>query len=281
LNWPEKSPDQNVSISATWVGYDYIKTIGVPLIAGRDFSKAMADSTSYVINESAVRMMNLKDPIGAKVSFWNGDGHVIGVVKDFHLHSLHEPITPLILNLQPGNSNLILIRTEAGKTQEALSSLKNIYERYHSAFPLEYAFLDETYNQRYRSEMIIGQLVNVFAFIAIFISCLGLFGLATFTAEQRTREIGIRKVLGASVAGIIKLLSKDYLKLVIIAFLIICPIAYFITDKWLQQFAYRISVSWIVFFTTGILAIIIALLTISVQTIRAATVSPTRSLKSE
>lgn len=281
LSWPEKAPDQGVSISATWVGYDYIKTIGVPLLAGRDFSKTMADSTSYIVNESAVRLMNLKDPVGAKVSFWNGDGQIIGVVKDFHLHSLHEPITPLILTLQPLNSSLLLIRTESGKTHEAIASLKKVYEQFNSAFPLEYSFMDETYTKRYNSEMIIGKLVNVFAVIAILISCLGLFGLATFTAEQRTKEIGIRKVLGASLIGIISLLSKDYLKLVIIAFLIICPIAYYIIDGWLQQFAYRIYISWWVFMLTGIVSVIIALLTISIQTVKAASANPMESLRSE
>ena len=281
LNWPGKAPDQGVSISATWVGYDYIKTIGVPLLAGRDFSKTMADSASYIVNESAVRLMNLKDPVGAKVSFWNGEGRIIGVVKDFHLHSLHEPITPLILTLQPLNSSLVLIRTEAGKAPDAIASLKKIYRQFNSAFPLEYTFMDETYAKRYKSEMIIGKLVNVFALIAILISCLGLFGLATFTAEQRTKEIGVRKVLGASLMGIITLLSKDYLKLVIIAFLIICPIAYYVVDEWLQQFAYHISISWWFFIVTGILSFMIALITISVQTIRAASANPTDSLRSE
>ncbi len=281
LSWPGKAADQMTSISATWVGYDYVKTIGVPLVAGRDFSRTRVDSSNYIVNESAVRLMNLKDPVGAKVSFWNGEGQIIGVVKDFHLRSLHEPITPLILAFQPLNASFWVIRTEAGKTQEAIASLKKIYTQYDTPYPLEYTFMDETYEQRYKSEMIIGKLVNVFAVIAIFISCLGLFGLATFTAEQRTKEIGVRKVLGASLMSIMALLSKDYLKLIILAFLIICPIAYYIGEKWLEQFAYRISISWWIFMLTGIVSVIIALLTISIQTAKAASANPTDSLRIE
>jgi len=281
LSWPGKPPNQTVSISATWVGYDYARTIGVPMVAGRDFSKTMADSNKYVVNESAVRLMNLKDPIGTKVSFWNGDGEIIGVIKDFHLHSLHEPITPLILNLQPENTNLLLIRAERGKTKEVVASLTKVYDQYKTLYPLEYHFLDELYERRYQTDMIVGKLVNVFSFIAIFISVLGLFGLATFTAEQRTKEIGVRKVLGASLIGIVSLLSKDYLKLVVIAFLMVCPIAYYIMDNWLSQFAYHIPISVWVFALAGISSVFISLLTISIQTLKAALANPTVSLKNE
>jgi putative ABC transport system permease protein len=281
LDWSAKPPKQVVSISATSVGYDFLKTLGVPLVEGRDFSRTRPDSNSYIINESAARLMNMKNPVGQTVSFWSGKGPIIGVVKDFHLHSLHEAITPLILNLQPKNVSLFMVRTEKGKTQEAIASLQSMVRKYNPAYPFEYHFLDELYEQTYKSEMIVGDLVRIFAGMAIFISCLGLFGLATFTAEQRTKEIGIRKVLGASVSGIAALLSKEFLRLVFIALIIASPIAWWAANNWLSSFAYRISIGWQVFAIAGLAAILIALITVSSRAIRAAVSNPVKSLRTE
>jgi putative ABC transport system permease protein len=281
LDWEGKKPGQLGSISATWVGYDYLKTVGVPLIEGRDFDRSRPDSANYLINETAAKMMGIESPVGKTVSFWNGTGQIIGVIKDFHLQSLHLPITPLILALQPENSSYVLVRTEPGQTAKALADLQKIYGKFNSAFPFEYHFMDEIYEQRYKSEIIIGQLGTIFAVLTIFISCLGLFGLAAFTAEQRIKEIGIRKVLGATVANIAALLSGDFLKLVLLSLLVAIPASLWAMNKWLQSFAYHIDMPWWIFFIAGALAVLIALATVSVQAIRAAVANPVESLRSE
>ena len=281
LDWPGKAPNAMVSISADAVGYDYLQTIGAPLAAGRDFSRDRADSNNYIINESAVRLMNLKDPIGQPISFSNGKGHIIGVVKDFHLHSLLGPITPLILCLQPANAYLFLVRTEKGRTQEAIASLHNAFEKYNPDYPFEFHFMDQLYEETYTNQKIEGYMVRLFAMIAVFVSCLGLFALATFTAEQRTKEIGIRKVLGASVTNITTLLSKEFMRLVGLAILIATPMAWWAGSSWLAKFAYRISIDWFVFALAGVMAIFIALATVSFQAIKAAMANPIKGLRSE
>ncbi|MBS1597366.1 MAG: ABC transporter permease [Bacteroidetes bacterium] len=281
LSWPEKAPNQVVTISATWVGYDYLKTLGVPLTAGRDFARDRSDSNSYIVNESAVRMMNLKNPVGQQIKFWVGAGPIIGVMKDFHIQSLHKAITPLILCLQPKNAAGILVRTQPGKTQQAIASLKSVYEKYNKSYPFEYHFIDELYEKNYKSEIMVSGLTNAFAVMAIFISSLGLFGLATFTAEQRTKEVGIRKVLGASVGDIARLLSKDFMRFVLLAILIAIPLSWWAMSYWLQDFAYRVAMSWWIFLMAGLAAVIIALLTVSFQAIKAAIANPVKSLKTE
>ncbi len=281
LEWSGKAPNQVVTVSATSVGYDFEKTIGVPLVSGRGFSRLMKDSNNYVINESAARLMAMKNPIGQTINFWSGKGKIVGVLKDFHLHSLHEPITPLILNLQPQNTSIFLVRTVEGKTPQAISSLRKLTQKYNPAYPFEYHFLDELYERQYKSEMIVGDLVRIFAVIAILVSCLGLFGLATFTAEQRTKEIGIRKLLGASVTGIATLLSKEFLQLVLLAIVIATPLAWWAAGIWLGGFVYRIPLSWSVFALAGIAALLIALLTVSTRAIKAALSNPVKSLRTE
>ncbi|HTQ64429.1 MAG TPA: ABC transporter permease [Puia sp.] len=281
LKWPGKRPDEVASVSATFVGYNFLKTMNIPLIAGRDFSKDMADSSNYVINESAARLMNLKNPVGQQIEFWSGKGTIVGVTRDFHLHSLHQPITPLVLCLQPLNSYVIFVKPEQGKTQEAIASLNKLQHAYDASYPFEYHFLDEMYEEKYKGEMMIGKLVNAFALMAIIISCLGLFGLATYMAEQRIKEIGIRKVLGASVTNITGLLTLDFLKLVFIAALIAFPVAWFGMSKWLENYAYHVNIAWWVFALAGALAIIIALFTIGYQAIRAALTNPVKNLRTE
>ena len=281
LNWQGKKPGQLGSISATWVGYDYLKTIGVTLTEGRDFDPSRADSTNYIINETAANLMGIKNPIGQTVEFWKGKGQIIGVVKDFHLKSLHVPITPLILVLEPRNTSRVLVRAAPGKTTEALAEIKKVYGNYHSLFPFEYHFMDEVYEQRYKSEIVIGQLGNVFAGLTIFISCLGLFGLSAFTAEQRIKEIGIRKVVGASVFNITLLLSKDFLKLVFWSMCVAMPVAFWASNNWLQSFAYRIAMPWWIFIIAGLVSLLIAFFTVSFQSIKAAVSNPVISLRTE
>ncbi|WP_205195498.1 ABC transporter permease [Chitinophaga sp. Cy-1792] len=204
------------------------------------------------------------------------------MLKDFHFNSLHEPIRPLIIRLNENwGYDYILIKTTTGQTKQALAATAAICKKLNPGYPFSYSFLDQDFQKVYNSEMIVGKLNTLFTCLSVFIACLGLFGLAAFTAEQRTREIGVRKVLGASVVNIVALLSGDFLKLVLIAIVIAMPLAWYTMHQWLQNFSYSIGLSWIIFAGAGIIAISIAALTISFQSIKAALVNPVKSLKSE
>jgi len=209
------------------------------LLQGRDFSKDFAaDSANYLINESALQKIGYKDPIGMSLSLWGTKGQIIGVLKDFHFNSLHEPINPLIIKLgEKVDWGSVLIRTEPGKTNQVLSGLEAICKKLNPQFPFTYQFADQDYQSLYKSEQVTKRLADYFSILAIFISCLGLLGLAIFTADQRTKEIGIRKVVGASVGDIVAMLSKDILKLVVISSAIAPPVAWFFMKRWLQDYA--------------------------------------------
>jgi len=282
VNWPGKAPNVNIEFAQTSVGYDVVKTLKLK-ITGRDFSPAFGtDTSSYLINQAAAKRIGYSDPVGQPLTMWGKPGKIIGVIEDFHFQSLHTPITPLIFRLStdPGAQNF-LIRTQPGQTQQALASLQALWKQLNPKFPFSYRFADEEYTNLYKSETVVGSLANCFAFLAIFISCLGLFGLAAFTAEQRTKEIGVRKVLGASVAGIVALLAKDFIKLVIIAIVLASPLAWYVMNQWLQHFEYKVGVEWWVFALASVVAILIALLTISLQSVKAALINPVKSLKAE
>ena len=253
------------------------------LTGGRDFSKDFAtDSVGYVINESALKIIGYKDPIGKPLTFWQKPGTIIGVLKDFHFNSMHEQIKPLILHLGENVEwGTALVRTEPGKTKKALASLEKVCKDLNPKFPFTYKFSDEEYAKLYKSEQVVGQLTNYFAFLGIFISCLGLLGLVIFTAEQRTKEFGIRKVLGASPVTLFTLLSKEFLLLVLVAMIIASPLAWIAMNNWLQDYAYKINISWWMFVIAGIGAILIALITVSFQAFKAATANPVKSLRSE
>jgi ABC-type antimicrobial peptide transport system permease subunit len=283
VNWIGKDTTVNIQFTQTSVGYDFVKTMKLKMLDGRDFSKDFpTDSAGYILNEAALKRIGYKDPIGKPLTFWGRKGKIIGLLKDFHFNSMHDEIRPLIIRTREdemyGN---ILIRTQPGKTREALASIEKIYKEVNPAFPFTYTFSDEEYRKLYQNEQIIGKLSNGFAFLAIFISCLGLLGLAMFTAEQRVKEIGIRKVLGASVSSLFALLSSEFLLLVIIALFIALPIAWYATRKWLQGFAYHTPVQWWIFALSGALIILIALATVSFQAIKAALINPVKSLRSE
>ena len=203
------------------------------------------DSNNYLVNEAAARKIGYKEPVGKELTMWGDKGTIVGVMKDYHLNSLHVPIEPLILRLFKKSWNSywgnIIIRTEKGKTKEAIASMEKVYKQFNPGFPFKYYFTDEEIGKNYKAEYTVSKLSRYFAFLAIFISCLGLFGLVTFTAEQKTKEIGIRKVLGASVSGIVRMLSKDFLKLVLIAAVIAFPVAWWAMHNWLKDFAYRVE----------------------------------------
>ncbi len=264
-------------------GYDLVKTMDLHLAAGRDFSPAFGtDSVGYLLNEEAAKRIGYKDPIGKRLTFWQKKGTIVGVVRNFHFSSLHDPIRPLVIRFgETDGYGSVLVRMQAGKTEAALKGLERLCRGLNPKFPFTYTFADEEYRNLYKSESIVHSLANCFAGLAIFISCLGLLGLAMFTAEQRTKEFGIRKVLGAKVSTLFSLLSKDFLLLVLIAFLVASPLAGWAMYEWLQNFAYHIQLEWWVFLLAGVLALLIALLTVSFQAIKVAIANPVKSLRSE
>ncbi len=283
ISWVGKNPNTIASFVNTDVGYDFIKTMHLQLAAGRDFSADFGtDSASFIINETAVQKTGYKDPLGKRMWWGKHEGKIIAVLKDFHTNTMHETIEPFIMRLNEGRqSGTILVRTTAGKTKEAMVSLEKVCKALNPKFPFSYQFSDEEFTKLYQSEEVVGKLSNYFAFLAIFISCLGLFGLATFTAEQRTHEIGVRKVLGASVGNIVSLLSVNFLQPVAMAMLIAVPAAWYTMNLWLRDFAYKITIEWWMFAIAGGITVMIALLTVSYQSIRAALNNPVKCLRTE
>lgn len=283
IGWPGKPEDQTVSFADGVVGYDFIKTMKLQLTEGRDFSREYsADSLTFILNETAVEKMGLQQPVGKSISWGNRKGTVIGVLKDFHFNSMHHSIDPLILRLDESwKWGTILIRVKAGDTKETLTSVEKLCKEINPAFPFTYQFSDLEFAKLYRSEQVVSTLSNYFAFLAIFISCLGLFGLAAFTAAQRTKEIGVRKILGASVGSIVAMLSGNFMRLIAVSIVIAFPAAWYMMHKWLQQFQYKVDIDWWVFGLAGIIAICIALVTVSYQSIKAALANPVKSLRTE
>ena len=282
LEWPGKKPGMETSVSVLCVGGDFVKTMNIKLLDGRDFRvNSPADSSNYIINEATAKIMGIKDPVGKEAKFWYGKGRIVGLMKDFHLNSLHQAISPLILCSDVRNTSYLLVKTRAGQTEQAIADLKRISKEFNPNYPFTYHFVDEAYEKLYQSEQQVNTLVNYFGVLAILISCLGLFALAAFTAEQRRKEIGVRKVLGASITNIVGLLSTDFLKLVLVALVLAAPLAWWAVSKWLGTFAYQTELTWWIFGVAGILAIVIAFLTVSYQSIKAAMMNPVTSLRSE
>ncbi|WAC09919.1 ABC transporter permease [Dyadobacter pollutisoli] len=284
VRWPGKDTTQQLLFNVNPSGYDFVKTMGIKLLDGRDFSPEFGtDTSNYLINEAAAKKIGYKDPVGKELTMWGKKGKIIGLMKDFHIGSLHVAIEPLIVSLQPKQDTwgAALIRTEAGRTSQAIENIEKLFKRYSPGIPFKYHFADEEFGNLYKAENVVSKLSNYFAFLAIFISCLGLFGLAAFTAEQRTKEIGVRKVLGASIANVVGMLSMDFVKLVALAAFIAFPIAWYFLRGWLEKYAYRIDIEWWYFVVAGVAALLIALFTVSFQAIKAALMNPVKSLKSE
>ncbi len=285
--YADNKSDQFVKTLRYDIDYNYIQTLGMQMADGRNFSKDFGtDSTGIIINEETAKAfgwggnalghnLTRQENDGSKVTF-----HVIGVVKDFHFKSFHEPISPLVMVLS-NNSENIIVKTKTKDIAGLLNTMKKNWTDLKAEVPFSYSFLDERFNNTYQSEQKIGLILGIFAGLTIFVACLGLFGLVTFTAEQRTKQIGIRKVLGATVTSIVSLLSKDFLKLVFIAFAIASPVAWFMMNKWLQDFAYKTNISGWIFVFAAALAISITLITVSFRAIRAAVNNPVDSLRSE
>ena len=282
LEWPGKNPNDLIYFECIRANYDLIETLGMQLKAGRSFSREFgADNATIIFNETAIKMMGLKDPVGKKIKLWGEDRQIIGVVKDFHFESLHENVKPLFFSLIPAETDKVMVKIEAGKEKETIAQFQNFYQQYNPGFTFDYKFLDSDYQAQYTSEQRVSVLSHYFAGLAILISCLGLFGLAAFTAERRRKEISVRKVLGASRFSIVYLLSGDFTKLVVISICISLPLSYFIVKYWLQNFEYRIDLEWWYFVGAGLAALAIAWLTVGTQAVKAASVNPVHSLKDE
>jgi putative ABC transport system permease protein len=283
VDWEGRSPNTSILFEHPDVGYDLVNVMKLRVAEGHYFSKDFpTDKDGFVLNEMAIKSMGITDPVGKFITVNGRRGIIIGVLKDFNFRSLHESIRPMIMQFgENENYGSVLLRTQPGKTKEAIENLGSLCRKFNPAFPFTYFFTDEEYQKLYNNEQVVSKLSNVFAFLAIFISCLGLLGLIMFTAEQRAKEIGIRKVLGASVTSILKLLSADFLKLIFIAIVIATPIAWSAMNSWLKYYAYKINISWWMFAVAGGLVVLIAVFTISIQAIKAAVANPVRSLRSE
>ena len=289
MEWEGQKTDDKFSITQVNVDANFLQTVGLALATGRNFSATVPADTSdtfgkYLINESAARRMGWTDEtaLGKRVKFWGFEGEIIGVVRDFHFKPLRSAISPMIFRFRPKEFYFnLLVKTSGGNLPQTLASIGKIHQANDPNYPLSYGFVDQDLAAQYRAEQKTSQIVLYFSALAILISCLGLFGLATFTAETRTKEIGVRKVLGASVANIVALLSKDFIKLVVVAIVIASPIAWYAMNAWLADFAYKVDISWWVFALAGGMAVGIALLTVSFQSVKAALMNPVESLRSE
>jgi putative ABC transport system permease protein len=274
---------KTITVRMIYTDHDYIKTMGMEIVEGRDFSKEMRTDAggAFIVNEAAVRQLKLENPLAAAVEWDDKKGRIIGVVKDFQFQSLKDEITPLFIQIWPQNTLVFAIRISPENAAETLAFIENEWKKLDPDHPFEYSFMDENFDMLYRSEEKLGHIFSVFSALAIFIASLGLFGLALFMAEQRTKEIGIRKILGASVGRIFFLLAKEFALLVLIANIIAWPLAYVLMTKWLQNFAYRVNMESWIYILSGIIALVIALLTVSFQALKAAVADPVKSLRYE
>jgi ABC-type antimicrobial peptide transport system permease subunit len=281
ISW-EGNELYNIQYHEISVGYDAIDMLGIEMLEGRTFSQEFpSDSAGIIFNEAAIQAMGLKDPIGKVVQHYAGPRKIVGIAKNFHFESLYNEVKPLFFKFDPANTSSVVIKLEAGKERETISKLQSFYKEYNSGFSFDYKFMDEDYQALYASEQRVAVLSKYFAGLAILISCLGLFGLAAFTAERRMKEIGIRKVLGSSNVGIVYLLSGDFTKMVATAICIALPISYFVSNNWLDNFAFKIELEWWYFIGAGLIALIIAWLTVGTQAIKAARINPAKCLRNE
>ncbi|MBS1921287.1 MAG: ABC transporter permease [Bacteroidetes bacterium] len=285
FQWEGKDPNKQVLITIVGVSPEYISTMGMQLVQGRDFNKDIkSDSNNIIINETLARMLGKSDVVGSLVTRNNGMEKytIVGVIKNFIYNSMYSPAAPLIMYSDTSGANVLSVRfTQNADIKTALAKTESIIKKDNPGYPVEFSFVDAEFNQLFKTESLIGKLAGVFATLAIFISCLGLFGLSAYLAEKRTKEIGIRKVLGASASGLAGLLSKDFIRLVIISCVIAFPISWWIMHNWLQGFEYHIRISWWIFLMAGLMACVIALITVSFQAIKTAVVNPVESLRAE
>ena len=282
IHWDGKDPDDKTGFVNLMVGYDLIETLGLEIVNGRAFSEDFPSENQVIFNEAAIQAMGLRGPIGKLVRIWGAEQQIVGVVKNFHFESLYEKVKPCFLFLIPiEHMPNIMVKIQVGTDKRTLAHLGKLFKHHNPGLSFDYKFLDQDYQLRYRSEQNIATISGYFAVIAILISCLGLFGLASFTTERRVKEIGIRKILGCSSLGIVYLLSGEFTKAVVTSIILALPLSYFIAKRWLESFAYRIALEWWFFAAAGITVLFIAWLTVGMQTFKAAGVNPSQSLRNE
>jgi putative ABC transport system permease protein len=286
-SWPGMLPGQRVEVTNIATEYDYTKTMGIRMLEGRDFSENFkSDTASIILNKTAVETFNLTNPIGEKIQMWGSQWNIIGVMDDVLMGSSSRQVGPLVMTMDPTWSSTITIRLPKNNqsSRDLSASLKEVeavFKKYNPDYPFEYRFADDEFEKKFSSMNMISDLASSFTVLAIFITCLGLFGMAAFSAEQRTKEIGIRKVMGASVTSLMILLTKDFSRLVIVAFIIATPIAWWATTDFLTQYPIRIEVPLWVFPLAGLLALALTIIIVSTQAFRAAKANPSQSLRSE
>ncbi|HEX8059483.1 MAG TPA: FtsX-like permease family protein, partial [Cyclobacteriaceae bacterium] len=283
LQWEGKDPDDRILFENLSADHGTLETMGVTYVEGRGFMEGnLADTSKILFNEAGIRVMGLTDPIGKHIRLWDQyDLEIVGVVKDFHFQSMHEAVKPLFVRYNPRTTWNIMVRMEPGREKEALAGIGEFYNSFNPGFSFEYKFQDQEYARLYAAEQRVASLATYFASMAVLISCLGLFGLAAFTAERRLKEIGIRKALGSSSGNIVLLLSGDFTRMVLVSVLLGLPMAYWLLDMWLAKFAFRIPLDIIYFVASGFIALAIAWITVASQAVRASRVNPVNCLRSE
>jgi predicted permease len=283
VRWEGKDPNSQIVFPTLFVDENFFDVYQMKLVSGRAFSPEFkSDTTNFILNEKAVQVMGMKvsEAVGKQLGLWDMKGTIIGVVKDFNYKPIQNPIEPMVIGLNRWGG-VAVVRTQPGKTEATIKALHEISTELNPGYPFSYGFLDQDLSNLYKGEQRMGRLFNVFAVIAIFISCLGLYGLSAFMAEQRTKEIGVRKVLGSSVLSVVFLLSKKFTALILIAVIIAVPVAWFAIDSWLKSFAYRVNADWIIFLAASLAALVIAWITVSYESIKAAIANPIKSLRTE
>ncbi len=286
LDWDAKNPDEKVMMNWDYVDYDYFETLQLEIVQGRSFSREFATDASeaFVVNEEAVRLMGMESPVGKRLKMFSKEGRIVGVVKNFHFLPLHHEIKPFVYGMNPswaGMMRCLFIRVTPDNIPDTLKYVEGVFKKFSPDYALQYQFFNERINRSYRSEQKVRKIISFLTGLAVFISCLGLFGLASFMTERKTKEIGIRKVLGASVSNIILFISKEFIKWILVANIIAWPVAYFVGYKWLQNYAYRTRIALWVFIMAATLSLVIALLTVSYQAVKAALANPVDALRYE
>jgi putative ABC transport system permease protein len=282
VEWPGMEPGTRVVFTTIATEYDYTKTMGMKMVAGRDFSQEFNDSTHVVINQAAVDVMNLTEPVGSKINMWGSEWTIIGVIENVIMGSPYEPVSPMMAVFSPNWTSTITIRLE--KTHDlptVISKVEDVFKRLNPTYPFAYRFADVEFDKKFSTINLVSNLAKVFAALALSITALGLFGLAAFTAEQRSKEVSIRKVLGASVTGLVFLIAKDFTRLVLMAFGMASPLAWWFLSGFLERYPYRVTIAWWVLPLAGLSALIVALFIVSSQALRAATTNPVNHLRNE
>ncbi|MEO6674197.1 MAG: FtsX-like permease family protein, partial [Ginsengibacter sp.] len=270
-----------IIVAALNTDVDFTRTMGIKILKGKDFAGTPSDSSAMLLNKAAVEAMGLKNPIGMQMRY-NKTFTVIGVTDNVIMGSPFAPVDPMMVFFDPNSSNSISIRlSQSAKPQQALQSIETIFKKYNPAVPFEYQFVDQEFSKKFLTEELISKLTNIFAGLAIFICCIGLAGLASFTIEKRIREIGIRKVLGASLQQLLMLISKEFLRLVLIAFIIAVPLTWWFMSNWLEKYTYRINISLWLFAIVGFFVLLLTLVVVGLNTIKAAIANPVKSLRTE